>query len=309
MGAIHEGSDRWFWRITAGAALGLIVLVVLMALLIWRSAEPSVQTFGASFLIGREWDPVHHRFGALPYIYGSLVSTVLALLIAGPISLGAAIYISEFAPRRLKTPLGFLIDLLAAVPGVIYGLWGSFILAPWLGSYVEPALKQGLGFLPFFWGPTMGIGMLAAGVVLAIMISPVIAAVCREVLEVVPAGQREAMIALGATPWEVVRRAVLPYARTGIVGAFTLGLGKAIGETMAVTMVIGNRPDIAWSLFAPAHTMTSVIINEFTEAVDPLHLAALIHIALVLFLVTLVINILARVLIYQISRRVKQWSL
>lgn len=280
-----------------------------MALLIWRSAEPSVQTFGASFLIGREWDPVHHRFGALPYIYGSLVSTVLALLIAGPISLGAAIYISEFAPRRLKTPLGFLIDLLAAVPGVIYGLWGSFILAPWLGSYVEPALKQGLGFLPFFWGPTMGIGMLAAGVVLAIMISPVIAAVCREVLEVVPAGQREAMIALGATPWEVVRRAVLPYARTGIVGAFTLGLGKAIGETMAVTMVIGNRPDIAWSLFAPAHTMTSVIINEFTEAVDPLHLAALIHIALVLFLVTLVINILARVLIYQISRRVKQWSL
>ncbi|ADG07500.1 phosphate ABC transporter permease subunit PstC [Kyrpidia tusciae] len=309
MGAIHEGSDRWFWRITAGAALGLIVLVVLMALLIWRSAEPSVQTFGASFLIGREWDPVHHRFGALPYIYGSLVSTVLALLIAGPISLGAAIYISEFAPRRLKTPLGFLIDLLAAVPGVIYGLWGSFILAPWLGSYVEPALKQGLGFLPFFGGPTMGIGMLAAGVVLAIMISPVIAAVCREVLEVVPAGQREAMIALGATPWEVVRRAVLPYARTGIVGAFTLGLGKAIGETMAVTMVIGNRPDIAWSLFAPAHTMTSVIINEFTEAVDPLHLAALIHIALVLFLVTLVINILARVLIYQISRRVKQWSL
>lgn len=280
-----------------------------MALLIWRSAEPSVQTFGASFLIGREWDPVHHRFGALPYIYGSLVSTVLALLIAGPISLGAAIYISEFAPRRLKTPLGFLIDLLAAVPGVIYGLWGSFILAPWLGSYVEPALKQGLGFLPFFGGPTMGIGMLAAGVVLAIMISPVIAAVCREVLEVVPAGQREAMIALGATPWEVVRRAVLPYARTGIVGAFTLGLGKAIGETMAVTMVIGNRPDIAWSLFAPAHTMTSVIINEFTEAVDPLHLAALIHIALVLFLVTLVINILARVLIYQISRRVKQWSL
>ncbi|WP_170086940.1 phosphate ABC transporter permease subunit PstC [Kyrpidia spormannii] len=306
---MHEQCDRWFWRITAGAALGLIVLVVLMALLIWRSAEPSVQTFGASFLIGREWDPVHHRFGAMPYIYGTLVSTLLALFIAGPTSLGAAIYISEFAPRRLRTALGFLVDLLAAVPGVIYGLWGSFILAPWLGSYVEPALKQGLGFLPFFQGPTMGIGMLAAGVILAIMTSPVITAVCREVLEVVPAGQREAMIALGATPWEVVRRAVLPYARTGIVGAFTLGLGKAIGETMAVTMVIGNRPDIAWSLFAPAHTMTSVIINEFAEAVDPLHLAALIHIALVLFLVTLFINMLARLLIYQISRRVKQWSL
>ncbi|MDN5362400.1 MAG: phosphate transport system permease protein [Moorella sp. (in: firmicutes)] len=289
-------------------ALGLFLLVLLMAIFIWRAAGPSVAAFGGSFFFSREWDPVHRRFGALPYIYGTLVSTLLALLLAGPISLGAAIYIAEFAPRKIKNTLGFLVDLLAAVPGVIYGLWGNFLLAPWLAGFVEPSLQHHLGFLPFFRGSPMGIGMLAAGIILAIMIAPVITAVCREVLEVVPASQREAMVALGATPWEVIRRAVLPYARMGIVGAFTLGLGKAMGETIAVTLVIGNRPQISWSLFAPAQSMTGVIINEFTEAVDPLHLAALIHLALVLFLVTLLVNILARLLIYQISRRVRRWS-
>ncbi|MBE3587593.1 MAG: phosphate ABC transporter permease subunit PstC [Thermoanaerobacteraceae bacterium] len=305
---MNNQSDRLFLGVTVASALGLFLLVLLMAIFIWRAAGPSVEAFGGSFFFSREWDPVHRRFGALPYIYGTLVSTLLALLLAGPVSLGAAIYIAECAPRKIKNTLGFLVDLLAAVPGVIYGLWGNFVLAPWLAGFVEPSLQHHLGFLPFFRGSPMGIGMLAAGIILAIMISPVITAVCREVLEVVPASQREAMIALGATPWEVIRRAVLPYARTGIVGAFTLGLGKAIGETMAVTLVIGNRPQISWSLFAPAHTMTGVIINEFTEAVDPLHLAALIHIALVLFLVTLLVNILARLLIYQISRRVRRWS-
>lgn len=273
-----------------------------MGLYIWRAAEPSVQAFGWSFFFSREWNPVQGRFGALPYIYGTLVSTAIALSLAGPVSLGTAIFITEFAPRRIRSFLGFLVDLLAAVPGIIYGLWGSFTLAPWLAHSVEPWLQQHLGFLPLFQGPTMGIGMLAAGIVLAIMIAPVIAAVCREVLDVVPASQREAMLALGATPWEVVGRAVLPYARTGIVGAFTLGLGKAIGETMAVTLVIGNRPEISWSLFAPAHTLTSVIVNEFTEAVEPLHVAALIHIAMVLFLVTLAVNILARLMIYGLVR-------
>lgn len=279
-----------------------------MVILISQAAGPSIKAFGFSFFFTREWDPVHGRFGALPYIYGTLVSTLLALLLAGPVSLGAAVYVAEFAPREIKNILGFMIDLLAAVPGIIYGLWGNFVLAPWLAGSLEPRLAHCLGFLPLFRGPATGIGMLAAGIILAIMISPLITAVSREVLEIVPASQREAMIALGATPWEVVRRAVLPYARTGIVGAFTLGLGRAIGETMAVTMVIGNRPQISASLFAPAYTMTSVIVNEFTEAVEPLHLAALIHIALVLFLVTLLINTLARLMIYLMNRRVKNWT-
>lgn len=269
---------------------------------LWREAGLSINKFGWSFLFSREWNPVAGNFGALPYIFGTLVSTALALLIAGLISLGTAIYLAEFAPRRIKITLGFLVDILAAVPSIIYGLWGSFILVPVLLKYVEPWLGQNLGFLPFFQGTPYGSGMLAAGIILAIMITPVITAVSREVIEIVPFSQRESLLAMGATPWEVVRVAVLPFARRGIIGAFTLGLGKAIGETLAVTMVIGNRPDISWSLFDPAHTMTSVIVNEFTEAVDPLHLSALIHIALLLFLVTLLVNVLARLLIYQMNR-------
>jgi len=276
---------------------------------IWREAAPSIHRFGLNFLVSREWNPVAGQFGALPYIFGALVSTALALLLSGPLSLGAAIFLAEFAPVRLRNTLSFLVDVLAAVPSIIYGLWGNFVLAPFLLRHAEPWLGQNFGFLPLFQGPPYGIGMLAAGVVLAIMISPVITAVSREMLEIVPASQREALLAMGATPWEVVRMAALPYARKGIIGAFTLGLGKAVGETLAVTMVIGNRPDISWSLFAPAHTMTSVIINEFTEAVEPLHVAALIHIALLLFLVTLLVNILARLMIYQLGRRKNKWDL
>jgi len=296
-------SDKIFELITRGLALALLLLVVFMAAGIWWEAAPSIHRFGLSFLVSREWNPVVGLFGALPYIFGTLVSTVLAILLAGPLSLGAAIFLAEFAPLRLRNTISFLVDILAAVPSIIYGLWGNFVLAPFLLQNAEPWLGRNFGFLPFFQGPSYGIGMLAAGVVLAIMISPVITAVSREVLEIVPASQREAMLAMGATPWEVVRVAVLPYARKGIIGAFSLGLGKAIGETMAVTMVIGNRPDISWSLFAPAHTMTSVIINEFTEAVEPLHIAALIHIALLLFLVSLLVNILARLMIYQLGWR------
>lgn len=284
------------------------MLVVLMALVIWHEASPSVQKFGLSFLFSRDWNPVKGDFGALPYVYGTLVSTFLALLLAGPISLGAAIFLAEFAPRQIKSTLSFMVDILAAVPSIIYGLWGVFVLVPLLQFRVEPWLGQHFGFLPFFQGPSHGIGMLAAGIILAIMISPVITAVSREVLEIVPVSQREAMLAMGATRWEVVRVAVLPYAGRGIIGAFTLGLGKAIGETLAITMVIGNRPDISWSLFAPAHTMTSVIINEFSEAVEPLHSAALIHVALLLFLVTLITNILARLMIYQIGWKKNKWN-
>jgi len=270
---------------------------------IWRLAGPSIVRYGWSFFSSREWNPVQERFGALPYIYGSVVSTLLALLLAGPLSLGAAIYLAEFAPPRWKGILSFLVDLLAAIPSVVYGLWGSFVLAPFLGRTVEPWLAENLGFLPFFQGPPIGVGMLAAGVILGIMIIPTVTSVSREVMEAVPAEQRQALAAVGATPWDVVQVAVLPYARSGIIGAFTLGLGRAVGETMAVTMVIGNRPEISLSLFAPAHTLTSVIVNEFTEAAAPMYLAALFHVALFLFGVTLLFNILARLLIYMVGWR------
>lgn len=278
-------------------------LVFLMAFVIWQQAETSIQMSGWRFIFSRQWDPVREEFGALPYIYGTVVSTGLAIILAGPISIAAAIYLAEFAPRPLKWLLAFMVDLLAAIPSIVYGLWGSFVLAPFLRNYIEPWLGKNLGFLPLFQGPPFGLGMLAAGIILAIMIIPVITAVTREVLETVPAGQREPLIALGATPWETVRIGVLSFARDGVIGAFTLGLGKAIGETMAVTMVIGNEPRISASLFSPAHSMTSVIVNEFAQAVKYQHLSALIHIGLILFCLTLLVNILARLLIYHMNWR------
>lgn len=291
---------------TAAFSFGLVLLVFLMVFVIWRQAEPSIQKFGWSFIFSDQWGPVREEFGALPYIFGTVVSTFLAILFAGPVSMGTAIYLAEFAPRRIKTQFAFVVDLLASIPSIVYGLWGSFVLAPFLRGYVEPWLDNNLGFLPFFQGPPFGLGMLAAGIILAIMSIPVITAVTREVLQTVPAGQREPLIALGATPWEIVRVGVVPYARDGIIGAFTLGLGKAIGETVAVTMVIGNEPKISASLFSPAHSMTSVIVNEFAQAVKFLHLSALIHIGLILFGLTLLVNILARLLIYQMSWRIKK---
>jgi len=292
--------------LTAAFSFGLVLLVFLMVFVIWRQAEPSIQKFGWSFIFSDQWGPVREEFGALPYIFGTVVSTFLAILFAGPVSMGTAIYLAEFAPRRIKTQFAFVVDLLASIPSIVYGLWGSFVLAPFLRGYVEPWLDNNLGFLPFFQGPPFGLGMLAAGIILAIMSIPVITAVTREVLQTVPAGQREPLIALGATPWEIVRVGVVPYARDGIIGAFTLGLGKAIGETVAVTMVIGNEPKISASLFSPAHSMTSVIVNEFAQAVKFLHLSALIHIGLILFGLTLLVNILARLLIYQMSWRIKK---
>ncbi|NPV90874.1 MAG: phosphate ABC transporter permease subunit PstC [Firmicutes bacterium] len=299
--------DKVFEWATRIASLAMILLIFIMIFSIGYNAAPSIREFGWSFLTSRVWNPVQGVFGALPYIFGTLVSTALALLLAGPLSLAAAIFLAEFAPIRIKNLLGFLIDVLAAIPSIIYGLWGNFVLVPVLMKSFEPWLGKNLGFLPFFQGPPYGVGMLAAGIVLAIMISPVITVLCREVIGIVPGSQREAMLAMGATRWEVVKYTVLPYARQGIIGGFALGLGKAIGETLAVTMVIGNRPEISWSLFSPSHTMTSVIINEFAEAINPLHTAALIHIALLLFLITLIINIIARVMIYRFRWR-KEWS-
>jgi len=270
------------------------------------AARLSLQTFGWRFLVTSAWDPVAETFGALPFIYGTLVSSILAVLIAVPVSLGAAIYLAELAPLWVRPPIAFLIELLAAIPSVVYGLWGIFVLAPWLRAWVQPFLGGWLGFLPIFRGPAYGVGMLAAGVILAIMIVPFIIAVSREVLLAVPTAQREAALALGATRWETTRMAVLRYGRSGLIGAVLLGLGRALGETMAVTMVIGNRPEIAVSLFAPGYTMASVIANEFTEATSDLYLAALIEIGLLLFLVTVTVNALARLLVWSVGGSVKE---
>ncbi|MBI4211163.1 MAG: phosphate ABC transporter permease subunit PstC [Deltaproteobacteria bacterium] len=294
--------DRVFEHVTRGFAASLVVVVVLIGFMLFKESLPAMRTFGWQFPATQVWDPVADLFGGLPFIYGTLVSSCLALIIAVPLSLGIAIFLSELAPPLLKNIVSFLTEILAAIPSVIYGLWGIFYLAPWLRTTVEPLLAKSFGFLPFFQGPPYGIGMLAAGMVLAIMIIPIIASISRDVLQAVPEPQREAALALGATRWETTRVAVLSYGRHGIVGAIFLGLGRALGETMAVTMVIGNRPAISASLFAPAHTMASVIANEFSEATGELYTSALFGIGLVLFSLTLFLNAGARWLVRSTMR-------
>ena len=294
--------DRVFRVITALFAAGAVATLLAMAIQMTRASTPSLHRFGLGFVVSNEWDPVHDAFGALPFIYGTVVSSLLALVIAVPVSLGVATYLAELAPGFVRRPLGFLVELLAAIPSVVYGLWGIFVLAPWLRDHVQPPLGAGLGFLPLFRGIARGYGMLAGGLILAIMILPTIASVCRDVMQAVPTVFREGALALGATRWEAVRTAVLPSARSGIVGAVVLGLGRALGETMAVTMVIGNRAEISASLFAPSATMASVIANEYTEASSDLYLSALSEIGLLLFAVTLLLNIIARLLVWRVSR-------
>lgn len=302
----ERAGDRRFRLFTRAAALGVVLLMAALVLAMTWAALPSLKAFGWRFVVGTTGDPVARVFGALPFVYGTLVSSVLALLIAVPLSLGAAIYLAELAPLWIRPPVAFLIERLAAIPSVVYGLWGIFVLAPWLRTWVEPALARWLGFLPLFQGPPYGVGMLVVGIILAIMIVPFITAVAREVLLAVPETQREATLALGATRWETTRMAVLRYGRSGLVGAILLGLGRALGETMAVTMVIGNRPEIAVSLFAPGYTMASVLANEFTEATSDLYLAALIEIGLVLFVLTVVVTALARLLLWSVGGPVKE---
>lgn len=297
-----DWGDFAFRLLAAVFALGVIVTLAAMALQMTRASWPSIAEFGLGFVTGRDWDPVQSTFGALPFVYGTLVSSLLALAIAVPISLGVAIFLSELAPAWLRGPVGFLVELLAAVPSVVYGLWGIFALAPFLRDSVEPFLARTLGSLPLFQGPHQGYGMLAGGIILAIMITPTIASVSREVVRAVPMQLREGALALGATRWEAIRVAVLPYARSGLVGAVILGLGRALGETMAITMVIGNRAEISLSLFAPSYTMASVIANEFTEATGDLYLAALAEIGLLLFVVTLLLNVIARLLVWRVAR-------
>ncbi len=293
--------DALFRAIIVFAAISVFIIVALIVFELVDKSKLSLQQFGIGFFYGRDWDPVNGEFGALPFIYGTVVSSVLALILAVPLSVGVAVFITEMCPARLRAIISFLVELLAAIPSVIYGLWGIFVLAPLLREYLEPFLAKYLAWTGLFEGPMFGLGMLAAGIILAIMIVPIVASITREVLTAVPQNQREAVLALGATRWEMIRMGVLRNARIGIVGGIILGLGRALGETMAVTMVIGNRPEIAKSLFAPGYTMASVIANEFSEATGDLYLSALVEIGLALFIVTLIVNALARLLVWSIT--------
>ena len=294
--------DRIFRILLTIAALLIPILLAFLLGELWTGSRLAMSKFGFDFIRTSIWDPVAEKFGAFPLIFGTLLSSFLALLIAVPLSLGVAIYLTEFAPKFLRQPVAFLIGLLAAIPSVVYGLWGIFVLVPVLRKTVFPALRAVLGFLPFFQGPIYGPSMLSASIILAIMVMPYVMSVSREVLLAVPNTQREAALALGATRWESVITAVVPYARSGIMGAIILGLGRALGETMAVTMLIGNRHEIAASLFAPGYSMAAVIANECSEAATAMHFSALTYVALVLFVVTVLVNAGARLLIWQVAR-------
>jgi phosphate transport system permease protein len=299
----RSSADDRLFRVATGFFAFLVVLLAAgIGFELYRNSRLSIARFGLNFWRTKVWDPVAGDFGALPFIWGTLYSSVLALLISTPIALGIAITLSELSPRPLRRPLAFLTELLAAIPSIVYGLWGIFVLVP-IVRQLEVHTPHWLKKVPLFSGPPLGVGMLAASLILAIMVIPFTSSVAREVLRAVPATQREAAYALGATRWEAIRAAIF-YGRTGILGAILLGFGRALGETMAVTMVVGNRPQVSLSLFAPQYTMSAVIANEFTEADTDLYLNALIEIALVLFVITIVINALSRLLIWRVGRTV-----
>jgi phosphate transport system permease protein len=297
---VHVGDRLFAWGLKL-PSLALFALLALIFALLFRASGPARAKFGWQFFMSSVWDPVQEVYGAWPVIFGTVASSLLALVIAAPLSVGIALFLNEVAPRRLANAAGFLVEMLAAIPSVVYGLWGVFVLAPWLRTSVEPLLGKWLGFVPLFQGPPYGVGMLAAGIILAIMITPTISAISREVFRAIPETQREAALGLGATRWEMTWLAVLKSSRAGIAGAVILGLGRALGETMAVTMVIGNRAQVSASLFAPAQTMASVIANEYAEATTDLHIAALMQVGLALFAVTFVINAIARVLVWRVT--------
>jgi phosphate transport system permease protein len=284
-------------------AASVVLVTLLLILELWQGSVLPRHKFGFNFFVTRVWDPIFDQFGALPFIYGTMVTSVVALLIAVPLGIGAAIFLAELAPQKVSDTLQFFIDLLAAVPSVIYGLLGVFIVIPLMREYIQPALKSTFGFLPFFQGPAYGVGFFTAGIVLAIMVIPYIISVSREILLSVPRDQREAALALGATRWESTWKVVVPFARTGILGSIFLALARAVGETMAVTMVIGNAPAISASLFSPGDSIASVIANQFTEATGDLYLQSLIELGLVLFLLTFILNGLARLLILVTTQR------
>ena len=297
--------DPVFKGLTGVLASLVLVLIIAMALVLYRKGHLSVVTFGVNFLWSKDWDPVRGVFGALPSIFGTVVSSLLAIALATPVGLGVAIFLTEMAPPWLSRPVGLAIEMLAAIPSIIYGMWGLFVFAPFLAEHMEPPLKEFAGGIPLFEGPPMGIGMLPAALILAVMILPFIASVMRDVFSLVPAMAKEAAYGLGATNWEVVRSVVIPHTRSGIVGAIFLGLGRALGETMAVTFVIGNAHEISASLLAPGCTIASTLANEFAEAVSDLHVASLIELGFVLFLITTGILTIAKLLLWRIESRVK----
>ena len=294
--------DRLFRAIAYGAAALIMLIAAVFIVALFIPALPAITKFGLGFFVSRTWDPVRVQFGALPAIYGTLVTSAIALLIAFPVGMGAALFLAEDARLRLlRGPLSFAIELLAGIPSVVIGLWAFFILTPLMRDNVDPFLKQTLGFLPFFQGSASGYGFLTAGVVLAIMVLPIMVALSRDVIRAVPLALREASLALGATNAETIWSVVLPYARVGITGAVLLSLGRALGETIAVTMVIGNRPEISASMFSTGYTLPSVIANEFTEAVGNVYLGALFYLGLVLVVITIVVNVLARLLVWRFT--------
>jgi phosphate transport system permease protein len=293
--------DSVFSNLTLVFGFSIVALLLGMLVALNIDAMPSIMKFGFSFIWGTSWNPVTGEFGALPAIYGTLLTSIISLIIAVPLSLGAAIFLVELAPAWLRGPASFLIEMLAAIPSVIIGLWALFVLVPVVRDPLQFWLRDHLGSWPFFQGPPIGQGFLGAGIVLAIMVIPIITAMSRDVMRAVPQTQREAMLALGSTRWEMIWRAVLPYCRSGLVGAIILGLGRALGETMAVTMVIGNGYNLAPSLFSPGATIASIIAGQFSEATGDLYIGALVELGLVLFGVTLVVNIIARLLVWRLT--------
>jgi phosphate transport system permease protein len=292
--------DRSLVALGGAAACVVGLALVAVAVVVLEMSMPSLRELGFGFVTGRHWDPVHGDLGALPFLYGTIVTSTVALLLAVPVALGVALFLTDLGPLPLRRPVAALVELLAAVPGVVYGLWAAIVLAPLLRTTLEPALETHLGFLPMFRGPKVGVGLLCASLVLAVMILPTIASMSREVLRAVPTELREGGLALGATRWDVVRAIVLPHAKSGIFGAILLGFGRAVGETMAVAMVVGSRADITGSLLSPGYTMSSVMANEFAEATSALHVAALAEIGLLLFAVTLTFNVAARLLVSRV---------
>ncbi len=293
--------EKIFMGMTGLFSLSVLLISVVVVYELFSASGPTFHKFGLKFLITKEWDPVQKVYGALPFIWGTFYTSLLALLIALPVSLGIAIFLSELAPAWLRSSVGFLIELLAAIPSLIFGLWGLFVLSPILQQYVEPPLSN-LSWLPFFTGYPLGLGFLNAGLLLAVMIIPTISSISRDVMYTVPSNQREGGLALGMTRWEVVSKVVIPNSRSGILGAVVLGLGRALGETMAVTMVIGNTPQFSLSLLDPGYTISSVIANQFTEAFDKLQISALVELGLILFVISVIINAFAKLLMLRMNR-------
>ena len=297
---VGSPADRGFAAVVYGGSILVALLIIGLFVELVLGSWPSIVAFGPSFIWKSSWDPITSKFGALPMIFGTVMTSLIAIVLAAFIGIMAAVFLADFAPRWLGQPLSFLIELLAAVPSVVYGLWGLFVLAPFMRTTIGPALQHVLGWMPLFSGPIYGVGLLTGGIILALMIVPTVTAISRDVLVAIPRDLREASMALGSTKWETAIRVVLPAARVGVFGACVLALGRALGETIAVTMVIGNRPEISTSLFAPSYTLASVIANEFTEATTSIYTSALIELGLILFLVSMAVNALARFMIWSV---------